>query len=153
MTVKTVFIVLVLVLCSSAAASAQRKSVGGAEVTGTFNKYFAGKFKGSSSEIKIRALGKGKIRIAFDLVYPFVDGSGEMSANLGQLQGEADINGDTAVYSGDEFGPCKITIKFLRPGTIRVTQEDGNCGFGHNVTADGTYKKTNGKKPSFEDRL
>jgi hypothetical protein len=76
-----------------------------------------------------------------------------MSANLGQLEGEADIKGDTAVYSSDEFGPCRITIRFLRPGTIKVTQQsDGaGCGFGHRVTADGTYKKTSNKKPNFED--
>jgi len=150
-----ILIAVMFISLSAVFADAQRKSVSGAEVTGTFNKYFTGKFKGSSNEIKIQALGKGKVKIAFDLVYPFIDGAGEMSANLGQVTVEANISGDTAIYSSDEFGPCKITIKFLRPGTIKVTQESdgGGCGFGHNVTADGTYRKRSSKKPNFDDNM
>jgi hypothetical protein len=132
-------------------AQTSRKSVLGTEVTGTFRHNFTGKFKGSSSEIRILALGKGKLRIAFDLIYPHVDGTGELSANVGQTDGEAAISGDTAVYSSKEFGECRITIKFVRPGLIRVTQDgtDTDCGFGNNVTADGTYRKVSSKKPKF----
>lgn len=144
---------LAVALFSAAAASAQtaRKSVSGAEVTGTFSRSFTGKFKGSMSQIKIQALGKGKLKIFFDLIYPYIDGSGEMSANMGQVTGEAAITGDTAVYSNEEYGECRITIKFVRPGTIKVMQEGGSCGFGHNVSADGTYKKTSSAKPKFEE--
>lgn len=145
----------VIVLISAAAANAQsaRKSVSGAEVTGTFSRSFTGKFKGTTSQIKILALGKGKLRIGFDLIYPYVDGAGELSANMGQVTGEATITGDTAVYTSDEYGQCKITIKFVRPGLIKVTQEgdSSDCGFGHNVTADGSYKKTGSAKPKFEE--
>ncbi|MDQ2746957.1 MAG: hypothetical protein M3T96_06835 [Acidobacteriota bacterium] len=28
---------------------------------------------------------------------------------------------------------------------------DTECGFGHNVSANGTYKKTGGAKPKFEN--
>ena len=86
-----------------------------------------------------------------DLLYPYVVDR-ELSANIGELDGEATIEGDTAVYSSTEFGDCTITIKFVRPGTIKVTQSgaDFDCGFGHNVTADGTYKKMSSKKPKFE---
>ena len=40
-------------------AQKNRKSVSGAEVTGTFRMNFSGKFKGSYNEIKIQALGRG----------------------------------------------------------------------------------------------
>jgi hypothetical protein len=132
-------------------AQASRKSVSGAEVTGTFSHSFPGKFKGSSSDIKILAIGNGKIKVSFDLVYPHLDGKGELTANTGQAEGEASIVGDTAVYSSKEFGPCTITIKFVRPGTISVSQEgaDSDCGFGHNVMADGTFRKVNSRKPKF----
>ena len=145
-------LVTALSFISAAETRAQnRKSVSAAEVNGTFRSFFKGRFKGSSNEIKILALGKGKLRVSFDLLYPYFLGTGELSANLGQGEGEAMIEGDTAVYSSDEFGACKITIKFVKPGIIKVSQEatDADCGFGHNVTADGTYRKVSGAKPKF----
>ena len=133
-------------------AQPSRKSVSGAEVTGTFSHAFTGKYKGSSSDIKILALGKGKLKVAFDLIYPFVDGQGELAANTGEAQGEGTIDGDTALFTSTEFGDCHITIKFVRPGTIKVTQEgdSSGCGFGFNVTADGTYRKVKSAKPRFD---
>lgn len=142
---------IVLTFTAMASAQSSRKSVSVAEVTGTFNFYFTGKFKGSTNEIKIQALGKGRLKVAFDLVYPFIDAAGEMSANLGQLTTEAVIKGDTAIIENDEFGECRIKIKFVRPGQIKVTQETVNCGFGNKVTADGAYRKTSSRKPKFED--
>jgi hypothetical protein len=128
-----------------------RKSVGETEVNGTFRYYFNGKFKGSYNEIRILALGKGRLRISFDLLYPYVTGSGELSANMGSAEGTAEIVGDTAVYTSEEFDNCSITIKFVRPGTIKVSQEgnDSDCGFGHNVNADGVYRKASNSKPKF----
>ena len=127
-----------------------RRSVPAAEVNGTFRMNFTGKFRGSSNEIKIRALGGGRLRVAMELLYPYIV-KGELSANMGDLDGEATITGDTAVYSSTEFGQCTITIKFVRPGTIKVSQKgtDADCGFGHNVMADGTYKKISNRKPVF----
>ena len=130
-------------------AQPSRKSVSGAEVTGTFRRAFTGKFKGSSSDIKILALGKGKLKVAFDLIYPFIDGQGLPEANTGQADGEATIDGDTAHFTSTEFGECNITVKFVRPGSIKVTQEGDGCGFGLNVSADGTYRKTSSAKPKF----
>ena len=144
---------LIVVMMFSFAASAQtsRAAVSGAEVTGTFQKSFTGRFKGSSNEIKIAALGGGKIRLAMDLMYPYLLGDGARSANLGELDGEASISGDTAVYESTEFGRCRILIRFLRPGVIDVKQEgsDADCGFGHNVLATGTYRKVSSRKPKF----
>lgn len=136
---------------TAANAQASRKSVPASEVNGTFRMPFTGRFKGSSNEIKILALGGGKLHIAMDLIYPYIV-NGELSANMGELDGEAAIVGDVAVYDSTENGGCTITIKFVRPGTIKVTQEgmDFACGFGHNVFADGTYKKVSNAKPKFE---
>ena len=127
-------------------------SVSAAEVTGTFSHRFGGKFKGSSSDIEILSVGKGRLKVAFDLIYPFADGNGEMSANMGQADGEAAIKGDTAIFRSSEFGQCTITIKFVRPGIIKVTQggTENDCGFGHNVMADGTYRKTSSKRPKLK---
>ena len=134
-------------------AREQRKSISAAEVNGTFQMSFKGEFSDSSNVIKLLALGRGKIRVAMDLIYPYRLPNGELSANLGELGGEASINGDTAIHESSEFGPCRITIKFVRSGTIMVTQSgsDADCGFGHNVYAGGTYRKVSSRKPKFED--
>jgi hypothetical protein len=126
-----------------------RKAVSGAEVTGTFRSYFTGKFKGSYNEILIQALGGNKLKIQMKLIYPFEAAAGT-SVNVGEASGEAVIQDDTAVFTPEEGGACKITLEFSRPGTLIVTTENySECGFGLNVSGDGTYKKTSGAKPKF----
>ena len=148
----TLSVFAVTAFCSVAVnAQTSRKSVPAAEVNGTFRHSFTGKYRGSSSEVRIWAQGGGKLHIAMDLIYPYTMQNGELMANVGELDGKASITGDTAVYESAEFGTCKITIKFVRPGMIKVAEEEtgGGCGFGHNVTADGTYVKISSKKPKF----
>lgn len=132
---------------------AQRKSISGKEVTGTFRYEYTGKFKGIFNEIKIRSLGNNKVKVGFGLTYPFTADDGNLSANVGEAVGEAEINGDTAIYStSEDGGKCEITIKFVKTGQIKVTQtqEGAGCGFGLNVSAQGTYKKVSSKTPVFE---
>lgn len=138
---------------ASAEIFAQRQAVSGAEATGTFRSYFKGKYEGSYNEVLIQALGGNKLKIEMGLTYPF-QLDGEWSANVGEASGEAVINGDTAVfvpdYSTEHNKACRITLRFSKPGTLIVTTENNiDCGFGLNVTADGTYKKTSGAKPKF----
>jgi len=103
------------------------------------------------SDIQLQALGRGKIKVGLDLIYPHIDGQGNLTANIGQSEGTGNITGDEAVYSIKDFGSCSITIKFVRPGLIEVTQNgtDTDCGFGKNVTAAGTYKKVSSRRPKF----
>ena len=154
---KLLFTLFVLVsICAfvvNSDAQTARKAVGAAEVNGTFRSPFGGKFKGSASEIKILALGGGKLKVRFDLIYPFVDSTGALTANMGEAEGTAEITGDTAIYqTADEYGKCRITIKFVRPGEIKVREDSENsgCGFGVNVNATGTYRKISGAKPKFD---
>ena len=146
---KKLFVVLLSSAFVSIAFTQTRTSVSGAEVTGTFRSYFKGKFKGNYNEIKILALGKGKLKISLILTYPFVDGTGGLDANVGEANGTADITGDTAVFSSREDGEsCRITIRFVKQGQIKVAQ-DGSCGFGLNVSSNGTYQKASNAKPKF----
>ena len=132
-------------------AQGGRKAVPAAEVNGTFRMSFKG--RKASSDIKILAIGKGRLRIEMDLIYPYTLPSGEPMVNFGFLFGEAVIEGDTAIYSSEEYGTCKITIKFVKVRIINVSQDEGSeCGFGHNVTADGNYKKVSTAKPKFGSR-
>ncbi len=138
--------VFVLCLLATFQINAQsRKAVSGADVTGTFRE------SASGSEFSILALGKGRLRIAFSGVYPYKLANGEDTANTGEAIGEAEIRGDTATFTPEEFQECAITLKFLTRGRLKVTQmgSDAECGFGNNVSADGTYKKVSAKKPRF----
>jgi hypothetical protein len=146
-------LLLLIVHAIAAQILAQRKAVSGTEVTGTFRSYFKGKYRGSYNEILIQALGRNKLKIEMGLVYPY-EVNGEVSANVGTASGEAVINGDTAVfvpdYSREAKQECKITLKFTKPGTLIVSTEHNlDCGFGFNVSADGTYRKTSSAKPKF----
>ena len=150
-----ILVALLLLVCVGASSEvcAQRQAVSGAEVTGTFRSYFKGKAKGSYNEILIQALGGNKLKIEMALTYPF-EVNGEMSANVGAASGDALIRGDTAVFIPNDAAAdnksCKITLKFSKPGTLIVTTENNSdCGFGLNVSADGTYKKSSGAKPKF----
>jgi hypothetical protein len=153
---RPILILLLLVLPGNLATEvfAQRKAVSGAEVTGTFRSYFKGKYRDLYNEILIQALGRKKIRIEMELLYPS-EVNRERTANMGSASGEAVIAGDTAVftpdYSREVNQECKITLKFTKPGTLIVSTENNQgCGFGFNVFADGTYRKTSSAKPKFD---
>ena len=101
------------------------------------------------NEFKILALGQQKLQIEFSGVWEHKTGNGELTANTGEGSGTAKIEGDTAIFKPEGAeDECKITLKFTG-GKLVVTQE-GMCGFGFNVRADGTYKRTSAKKPKFD---
>ena len=149
---KKLFLILLVFFVFSSVAFAQRASVSGAEVTGTFRSYFKGKYKGSYNQVKILALGKGKLKVSFGLTYPYTTPGGELSANVGEADGEAEITGDKAIFSPPDTEGCKLTIKFVKLGQIKIIEESSGsgCGFGHNVTSEGTYTKISSAKPKFE---
>ncbi len=131
-------ILAVLTLCATAAAQSG-KVVTAAQANGTY--------RSGKNTFKILALGNNKLKVQFDGVYLTRAGG----PNVGTAQGEARIEFDVATFVPPDTEGCKITLKFL-PGKLVVTQEGGdfNCGFGHNVTADGTYRKISRAKPKFD---
>jgi hypothetical protein len=141
-----------ITICLATDTFGQRKSVSAKEVNGTFKMNYTGKAKDFSNQIDILAVGNGELKISFSLVHPHWNANGESMENYGTAEGTANITGDTAVYKNDEFGLCKITIKFLKLGSIKVTQGGlpSDCGFGGDVFATGTYKKVSGKKPNMK---
>ena len=78
-----IFASLFLLFSLTGADAQTRKSVSAAEVSGTFRSFFDDKFKGDYNEIKILALGRGKLRVAFNLTYPYINAMGELTANVG----------------------------------------------------------------------
>ncbi|HHT0594231.1 TPA: hypothetical protein ACTXXA_002582 [Legionella anisa] len=140
--IKTTLFNLLIVYSALGFTEPHRDSVSKEEVNGTFIMKFPAPHNDLSNTLTVRALGGGKINISFNLVYPY-EVNGELHANTGELSGIASIKGDTAVYSSAEYGQCTITLTFIKPGILSVKQEgsDADCGFGHNVYADGTYYK------------
>jgi hypothetical protein len=144
------FRILVACLCIAAwsftasaepPASKDSKDVTAAQVNGTWTCRL--------NTLKVWALGKNKLQIAFDGTYEYKSPQGPM-ANTGDGGGIATIEGDTAIFrpEGAEED-CKITMKFT--GGKLIVKQEGTCGFGKHVFADGTYKKTSSKKPNFEE--
>ena len=122
-----------------ASSYADTKSVTAAQVNGTW--------KTESGELKILALGKQRLQVEFFGVYEYKTPHGPM-ANEGEGSGIAKIEGDAAVFKPEGAEEeCQITLKFI--GTKLVVTQTGICGFGHNVSAEGTYKKISSKKPKF----
>jgi len=140
----SILVIFVTLFCAAVSYAQHRRSVSGAEVTGTFRQ------KGGN-EFKILALGKNKLRIGFSGIYVYKY-DGLPIANLGEAYGIAVITGDTAVFKPEATEGCTITIKFLANRTIDVAQEgyDRICGFGRNVYSSGTYRKISSKKPKFK---
>jgi hypothetical protein len=125
----------VLLLLNAGAFAASRIVTAG-DVNGTW--------ESKTGAFKVWALGKQRLQVEFSGSYE----SGG-SANTGEARGIARIEGDTAVFEPRGVGPCRITMTFERT-KLRVDQ-DGACGFGLNVGADGTYTRKNRRKPRFTD--
>ena len=132
-------------LCLAAASivtaqAGKDTSVTAAQVNGTW--------KAKWGEFKIWALGHQRLQVEFSGVYEYKTPMGP-SANTGEGSGIATIEGDTATFKPEGAEEeCRITLKFA--GNKLVVTQTGICGFGHNVTAAGTYKKVSSKKPKFD---
>ena len=111
-----------------------------AQVNGVYRSY--------DNEFRILALGHGKLKVQFDGVYHTIS----KSVNMGSASGEAVIDGNIATLDLPDYAQCKINLVFLPRNRLKVIQEgdSADCGFGHNVRADGTYRKIRGGKPKFE---
>lgn len=137
---KTVAAFLVMALVSAPALS-QSTAVTASRANGTY--------RYGENEIRILALGKNKLRIQMDLLWRYKNP--EPGANIGEAHGEATIDNDVATFRPEGTEDCTITIKFLPRNRIRVTEDHMlNCGFGFNVSSEGTYRKVRAGKPRFD---
>jgi len=68
---------------------------------------------------------------------------------FGLVSAVAAIKDNIAVFKPEGAEEeCQLTLKFT--GDKLFVTQIGICGFGHNVSAEGTYKKVSAKKPKFE---
>ncbi|MCA1850594.1 MAG: hypothetical protein LC672_06005, partial [Acidobacteria bacterium] len=113
-------------------------------------KGLTGTYRNRPAELKIQALGVNRLRVQFSGTYEYKV-RGEWTANLGTADAVTTLKGDTAVFVPQDTEGCSITLKFAGRKLI-VTQSgtDADCGFGHNVSAQGTYTKRSSRPPKFE---
>ena len=115
------------------------KSITAVQVNGTW--------KTETGEFKIWALDKQRLQVEFSGVYEYKTPQGLM-ANEGEGSGTATIEGDTALFKPEGAEEeCQITLRFT--GGKLIVRQTGICGFGHNVSAEGTYKKVSSKSSNF----
>ncbi len=97
------------------------------------------------NRLDVEQLGGGRIK--FYLLALWVSYNNPDNIHNGELHGTAQLENGIAIYDQDD---CKLKIEFFST-RLRLTQiEDSGCGFGANVTAAGTYRKLNSKKPKFD---
>jgi hypothetical protein len=141
-TMKRLMLIIFCVAALAITATAQSsKIVTAAQANGVYRYY--------KSEFRILALGHHKLKVQFDGIYITRAGN----PNMGYAMGEATIDGNVATFVPPDTQGCKITLTFL-PGKLVVSQDgsDADCGFGHNVSGTGTYRKIKSGKPKFESR-
>jgi hypothetical protein len=100
------------------------------------------------NEFKILALDSARLKVQFSGLYKYRDGDGHRTANTGNGEGAAVLKGNVATFVPNDTTNCKITIRFGR-SKLSVDQE-GICGFGFNVSAEGSYKRVSSEKPKFD---
>jgi hypothetical protein len=111
---------------------------------------FTGTYVNRSGDWKILDLGDGKLKAACSLTYVYKV-RGLLTAHIGEGSGEATLTGKTAVFKPEGTTACAITLKFV--GNKLIVKQDGSdadCGFGHNVYANGTYRKQSNRPPKFD---
>jgi hypothetical protein len=93
---------------------------------------------GSQSSVDVQETGNGRVR--FSLVAFAGDLDSAFGPNLGETRGVVELRDGTGVF---ERAGCRLVLHFgaAGSGTLRL-DESGDCGFGHNVTARGDYRRT-----------
>jgi hypothetical protein len=129
--------ILTAILSASQVKAGKDTVVTAAQVNGTW--------KNGNNTFKVLALGKQRLKVSFYGLYKYNTPAGP-SANEGEAEGIAFIEGDTAILKPGDAGSddCVVTMVFGNE-KLSVTEE-GACPFGHNVTTAGTYRKVVGKK-------
>jgi hypothetical protein len=99
-------------------------------LTGTY-----GLLADPDSTLEIEQLSEGRLRFYLLALWKGMNWK-EYGPNLGEAYGEVELKDHRAVYKQET---CVLTMTFA--GDRVTIAEQGDCGFGHNVTAAGTYRR------------
>jgi len=111
-----------------------------------------GTYRNRSSEFKIQALGVNRLHVQFNGSYQYKV-NGQLTANTGTANGMATVKYNVATFTPTDTQGCSIMLTFSGQKLIaKQTGSDADCGFGHNVMADGTYLKRSSRPPKFDNQ-
>lgn len=149
---KTILLSILVLMVTIYSAQAQQprsisptasKRSSSIKVTG----HYRARSRTAPNSMEVLQLPGGKIK--FHILALWVSSYNPENVHNGELEGIVDLIGNTATYDEER---CKITIKFTSAAAIvKQADELGDCDFGANVTATGTYRKVNHRKPKFDD--
>jgi hypothetical protein len=144
MKTRSISLILCCLIFVPVTAQAQPNIVTSAQVNGTWKSKFG--------TFKIWALGKQRLQVEFSGTYEYKLPNGSPMANMGTGRGIATIQNRTAIFKPEGAeAECAITMNFVGSG-LKVEQQS-NCGFGHNVSAAGQYRKLSAGKPQWLSRI
>jgi len=89
------------------------------------------------STIEVKELPGGKLRFAVMAIWKGPTWK-EYGPHIGEIGGTADLHNGKAVFK-DKEADCTLAMSFS--GNKLKVKQEGNCGFGANVYANGTYKR------------
>jgi len=99
-------------------------------LTGTY-----GLIEDPDSTIEILQLPDGRLRFKLLALWKGMNWK-EYGPNIGEAEGVVELKKDRALYKEED---CVLAMTFAG-GTVKIDQQ-GDCGFGLNVSADGTYRR------------
>jgi hypothetical protein len=137
---------LLILLCTSLVAGGQSPEVTNAKPPRSVTGHYVMSRAAFHNRLDVEQLPGGKIK--FDLVALWVSHDNPDNVHNGEIQAIVSLEKGVAVY---QEGGCRIKMEFLA-NKVRISESDevGDCGFGVNVTAAGSYRKTDTKKPKFD---
>jgi hypothetical protein len=109
-----------------------------------------GTYRSRSGEFKVQGLGVNRLHVQFNGTYTYKVNK-ELMANTGTGDGMTTLKGNVAEFVPTDTQGCSINLKFVGNKLIATqTGSDADCGFGHNVVADGTYIRRSSRPPNFD---
>jgi uncharacterized protein len=102
-----------------------------------------GDYSVGDNDLEILEIAPGVLRFHLLALYPHGD-----EVNTGEICGEVTIKGGKGTYHGEN--DCQLDWAFQKDGSLTINQKgEGDCDFGANVTASGTYKKDRSDAPAL----
>lgn len=147
---KTLLLSLICLVCFQVVEAKKSPELAASSLAQVKAKRFTGTYRSRSGEFKIQALGVNRLHVQFNGTYEYKVNR-ELMANTGTADGMTRLNGNVAMFVPPETQGCSIRLKFFGNKLIvKQTGSDSDCGFGHNVVADGTYIKRSNRPPNFD---
>ena len=135
---------LILIVTSGVTAqTSSARNLSAINVTGQYE----ARSKLAPNSMQVQQLPGRKIK--FHILALWVSSYNSQNVHNGEITGTVDVIGNAATYEAEH---CKILLKFSNAAAqVKQVDEAGDCEFGANVSATGTYRKVNSRKPKFEN--